>query len=102
MNFVELKNNLTETQMKIIKDTEGFIRVIAGAGTGKTNTLTYRYLYLIDSIGIEPSEILVMTYTNKAKDEMLSRIKMFSKNPINNHNIATIHSFCANWIFAFL
>lgn len=98
MNFVELKNNLTETQMKIIKDTEGFIRIIAGAGTGKTNTLTYRYLYLIDSIGIEPSEILVMTYTNKAKDEMLSRIKMLSKNPINNHNIATIHSFCANFL----
>lgn len=55
--------------------TEGYVRVIAGPGSGKTKTLTARYAYIVKGLGIQPSNILCVTFTNKAAQEMKKRVR---------------------------
>ena len=57
---------LNAEQLSAATETEGYIRVIAGAGSGKTKTLTSRYLYLVEELGISTANILCVTFTNKA------------------------------------
>ena len=66
---------LNAEQLSAATETEGYIRVIAGAGSGKTKTLTSRYLYLIEELGISTANILCVTFTNKAALEMKKRIR---------------------------
>ena len=61
---------LNREQLAAATETEGYIRVIAGAGSGKTKTLTSRYLYLVEELGISTANILCVTFTNKAALEM--------------------------------
>ena len=68
--------------------------VLAGAGSGKTRVLTNRILYLIQECGVSPSEILAITFTNKAANEMKRRLFEFNVGAGWMH-ISTIHSFCA-------
>ena len=65
---------LNPEQKAAMECTEGTIRVVAGAGSGKTRTLTQRYAYLFKNMGIPQSDILCMTFTNKAAQEMKTRI----------------------------
>ena len=58
-------DNLNEEQKLAVTSTEGFIRVIAGAGSGKTRALTHRFAYLVNEIGIMPSNILCVTLQTK-------------------------------------
>lgn len=94
MEESELLNNLNESQRNAVLSTEGRVRVIAGAGSGKTKVIALRYIYLVDTLGINPANILCMTFTNKAAQEMRNRITA----TLNFHNvndfICTIHSFC--------
>ena len=66
---------LNPEQYEAATTTEGYIRVVAGAGSGKTKTLTARFMYLVEMLGISTSNILCVTFTNKAAAEMKKRIR---------------------------
>src|SRR6266702_2268643 len=71
---VKYDEELNPEQLEVVMAGEGPLLVIAGAGSGKTRTLTYRVSRLIED-GIDPSDILLLTFTNKAAREMLSRVE---------------------------
>src|SRR6185295_7400837 len=71
---VRYEEELNSEQLEVVHAGEGSLLVIAGAGSGKTRTLTYRVSRLIED-GVDPSEILLLTFTNKASREMLSRVE---------------------------
>src|SRR5688572_29052140 len=71
---VPYADELNQEQLDVVMAGEGPILVIAGAGSGKTRALTYRVSRLIED-GVDPSEILIVTFTNKASREMLSRVE---------------------------
>lgn len=85
---------LNARQHEAVVSTEGRIRVIAGAGSGKTGVLTRRYLYLVDTLGISQANILCMTFTNKAAQEMRVRIARSAAGSRTSDLICTIHGFC--------
>lgn len=89
-NFID---ELNEQQKEAVTTTEGYVRIIAGAGTGKTKALTYRYAYLVDELGISTSNILCVTFTNKAAREMRKRIRQMIGDSDTGY-ICTFHGFC--------
>lgn len=89
-------DTLNEQQKKIALDTEGAKLVTAGAGSGKTRLLTHRICHLIENVGVNPSNILAITFTNKATNEMKERISSMVPHS-DGIIIKTLHSFCA-WI----
>lgn len=84
---------LNEKQLKAVTTTEGYVRVIAGAGSGKTKALTSRYVYLVKELGISTANILCVTFTNKAANEMKSRIRSLIGD-LDTGYICTFHGFC--------
>ena len=89
---VNYEQDLNEAQLEAIKSKEGPILVIAGAGSGKTKTLTYRVARLIED-GIKPENILLLTFTKKAAAEMLSRATIVLDNRCEKVSGGTFHSF---------
>ena len=87
--------DLNEAQFQAVTTTEGYVRVIAGAGSGKTRALTRRFAYLVNEIGIPPGNILCVTFTNKAANEMRARIHKLIGDRDTGY-INTFHGFCAN------
>jgi len=90
-----LLDRLNEAQLKAVTTTEGPVMVMAGAGSGKTSVLTTRIAYLIDKCGISPSNILAVTFTNKAANEMKERIEKMINTSTSFMWISTFHSFCS-------
>lgn len=91
---IDLFKDLNKNQIAAVKATEGMVRVVAGAGSGKTRVLAHRYAYLVNNMGIVPSNILCATFTNKAAQEMRNRIaKLVSAGNVNDF-VCTIHSLC--------
>lgn len=90
-----LLDELNEEQKQAVTETEGFVRVIAGAGSGKTRALTHRFAYLVNEVGIMPSHILCVTFTNKAANEMRSRIRKLTGDNDTGY-ISTFHGFCVS------
>lgn len=86
---------LNESQLEAVTSTEGFIRVIAGAGSGKTRALARRFAYLVNEIGILPGNILCVTFTNKSANEMRQRIHNLTGDNDTGY-ISTFHSFCVS------
>lgn len=86
---------LNAEQREAVVSTEGFIRVIAGAGSGKTRALTYRFAYLVNELGIMPGNILCVTFTNKAANEMRRRIHNLTGDSDVGY-VNTFHGFCVS------
>jgi DNA helicase-2/ATP-dependent DNA helicase PcrA len=91
-------NDLNSRQAEAVTSTEGRVRVIAGAGTGKTKALTYRYAYLVNVLGIDPANILCLTFTNKAAAEMRQRIATMVHSGDYNDFVCTIDGFCVKFL----
>lgn len=91
MNFM---SGLNDKQREAVTATEGYLRVIAGAGSGKTKLLVSRYAYLVKEYGIDPANILCVTFTNKAAGEMKRRIRALIGEEYDTSLICTYHGFC--------
>lgn len=90
--------SLNARQREAVEATEGRIRVVAGAGSGKTKALTCRYAYLVNEMGIDPANILCLTFTNKAAQEMRQRISRLVPSGEYNDFVCTIHGFCVKFL----
>ena len=87
--------DLNEAQREAVTTTEGYVRVIAGAGSGKTRALSHRFAYLVLSLGVMPGNILCVTFTNKAAGEMRTRIRALTHDTDTGY-INTFHGFCVS------
>lgn len=86
-------DSLNTEQTRAVTTTEGPVRIIAGAGTGKTRALTARFCYIADMLGVAPTSVLCVTFTNKAAAEMRLRIRK-ALGDFDLSYICTFHSFC--------
>ena len=86
---------LNPAQREAVTATEGFVRVVAGAGSGKTRALSRRFAYLVNDMGILPGSILCVTFTNKAANEMRQRIHNLTGDNDTGY-INTFHGFCVS------
>ena len=89
----DILNGLNESQLAAVTATEGYVRVIAGAGSGKTRALTHRFAWLVNDLGILPGNILCVTFTNKAANEMRQRIHQLTGDDDTGY-ISTFNGFC--------
>ena len=91
MNLLE---GLNDKQYEAVINTEGPCLVIAGAGSGKTKVLTHKIAYLMGEVGVKPWDILAITFTNKAANEMKSRVENLVGDAAKDMWIGTFHSIC--------
>ena len=89
----DILKGLNAEQLEVVTTTEGFVRVVAGAGSGKTRALARRFAYLVCELGVTPGSILCVTFTNKSAGEMRQRIRALTGDSDTGH-ICTFHSFC--------
>jgi len=87
---IDFKEELNEEQLKVATQGDGPCLVLAGAGSGKTRTITYRVAYLLEK-GITPDQILLVTFTNKAAREMVARVKRLSDGEVKLPWSGTFH-----------
>lgn len=92
---MEYLAELNQEQLRAVNSQEPYLRVIAGAGSGKTKVLTHRIAYLVNDLGIPDYSILAITFTNKAAKEMKQRVLALLGHAVSGATICTFHSFCA-------
>jgi len=91
----KILRELNPAQQAAVSYDEGPMLILAGAGSGKTRVLTYRVAYLVGAKGVDPAHILLLTFTNKAAEEMLSRVKRLIGEKAMRISGGTFHSWCA-------
>src|SRR4030066_842031 len=89
-----LLKDLNPQQRDAVLHTEGPLLVLAGAGSGKTKVITYRFAYIGTALKVPPTSILTMTFTNKAAEEMKQRIENLINKSVKGLWIGTFHSIC--------
>ncbi|MHB8174781.1 MAG: ATP-dependent helicase, partial [Nitrospirota bacterium] len=87
--------DLNKEQREAVSFCDGPLLILAGAGSGKTRTITYRIAYLIKTMGVRPGEIFAVTFTNKAAKEMLARVEELLGHSAKGMWVSTFHSACA-------
>ena len=92
---MDILEGLNAEQRSAVMATEGYVRLIAGAGSGKTRALAHRFAYLVDGVGILPAHILCVTFTNKAANEMRQRIHLLTGDNDTGY-VCTFHSLCVS------
>lgn len=102
MNENQIKSmildDLNKEQKAAVIKTKGPIRIIAGAGSGKTKVLTRKIAYLVEIAKVDPRKIMALTFTNKAANEMKERVEQIVGDKVNNMIISTFHSLCARFL----
>src|SRR5437870_3086736 len=92
---MDLAKLLNPQQLEAVQTTEGPVLILAGAGSGKTRVITYRVTHLIENRGVRPEQILAVTFTNKAADQMKFRVRNLLRAPRSGDPlISTFHSLC--------
>ncbi len=91
---MDLKKLLNKEQYEAAVTVEGPLLILAGAGSGKTRVLTYRMAHMINDLNIYPSQILALTFTNKAAGEMKERVKSLVGDIVDTMWVSTFHSSC--------
>ena len=86
--------DLNEEQREAVETTEGYVRVVAGAGSGKTRALAHRFAYLVQQLGVLPAHILCVTFSCKSANEMRTRIRALTGDN-DTGLVNTFHGFCA-------
>ncbi|EFF41331.1 ATP-dependent helicase [Mycoplasmopsis alligatoris] len=95
-NKVNLLKDLNPEQKLAVQYFDSHLRIIAGAGSGKTKVLTRKIAYLINEMAILPRQILAVTFTNKASNEMHQRIAQYCSGEMNKLNVFTFHGLCVH------
>ena len=88
-------DNLNKQQKQAVELIGGPILIFAGAGSGKTRVLTHKIAYLVQEVGLPPENILAVTFTNKAADEMKQRVQKLLDVDVSSMNVGTFHSISA-------
>ena len=94
---IDYRKELNKSQYEAVTTTEGPVLILAGAGTGKTRCMVYRVAYLIEK-GVSPNNILLLTFTNKAANEMKQRAADMLDERCSQITACTYHSFCAKML----
>jgi DNA helicase-2/ATP-dependent DNA helicase PcrA len=95
---MDFTKKLNDKQLAAVSTNEQHVRVIAGAGSGKTRVLTHRIVYLYQELGVPLYYIWALTFTNKAANEMKERVIKLIGDNNKKVNVSTIHSFCARFL----
>ena len=98
MQYDEFVKSLNDKQLEAVESGAQHLRVIAGAGSGKTRVLTYRISYLISQEHVAPWKILAITFTNKVANEMKNRVLKIVPEASKDLTIKTFHSFAAYFL----
>ena len=99
---MNIYDSLNEMQKKAVFQTEGPVLILAGAGSGKTRVLTHRIAYLIEEKGVNPWNILAITFTNKAAGEMRERVDHLVGFGSESIWVTTFHSSCLRFLRRFI